>query len=505
MTGETPVRGISGAMIFRPVHDTTGRRSMPGAGGLFFDLHMARRRNLAAGAGCTGKPPDAMPLRLRALCLLALLTAGCNHTAPFVRPGALSTTGRPPTDPGVVTFYALGDWGTGDATQHAVAHALAADVGRLPPDRRRPPFALELGDNVYPKGLPAGWGNPVADSLLEVTFARVYRDVRYRGEMIDFHVVPGNHDYGVAAFDAGDGWGDVAQQATRAEARFPHWHYHPAAEGLPDTNDAAEYAALRARGPVLPRPEALAMPPVTLIALDTQALLDHYAAADTAALRRHWAHFDRLLAAAGPGWTVVFGHHPVRTHGRHGGFRTAEEWTWSGTRGLYAPKAPALRWLPLIPRLAGPFFCAAALTGGARWTRAACPAGLLVSPEATNVLDLTLGRYLLGKKIQDTDHPGNRAFQADLLARLARHHALYLAGHDHSLQLLEPAPGVYQVISGSAGKVSVVGDGADTRFAHAAPGFARLDATATDLWITFFAVDTDTGRALRTARFHLTR
>ncbi len=441
--------------------------------------------------------------------MLALLVAGCNHTAPFVRSAAPYTTTAPPEHAGVVSFYALGDWGTGDATQHAVAQALADDVHRIALDRRVPPFVVELGDNVYSKGLPAGWGNPVADSLLDATFASVYEGVTYRGEMVDFHVVPGNHDYGVKGFGGSDGWGDVLQQETRAEARSPHWKYYPLPvdrREIPDTNDEAEYEALRRRDlRDVALPEAVPLPPglpLTLVALDTQILLDLYAAHDTTRLRRHWHRLDSLLAA-GHGWKVVFGHHPVRTHGRHGGFRTVEEWTWTGTRGLYDQDKLWLKWVPLATRVAGPALCAAALTGGAGWTRVACPAGLLVMPEATNVLDLTLGRYLIGKKIQDTDHPGNRAFQADLLARLTRHGALYLAGHDHSLQFLEPAPGVYQVVSGSAGKVSVVTDGADTRFAHAAPGFARLDVTAADLWVTFFSVDVRTRTTLRTARFRI--
>ena len=63
------------------------------------------------------------------------------------------TTSKPPDGPDVLTFYALGDWGTGDASQRRVGKALAIELDSLAPGRRVAPFVLGLGDNVYQKGL----------------------------------------------------------------------------------------------------------------------------------------------------------------------------------------------------------------------------------------------------------------------------------------------------------------------------------------------------------------
>ena len=57
------------------------------------------------------------------------------------------TENRPNT-PEVITFYALGDWGTGYLKQEPVAIALERNVASITIDRRMPPFAIELGDNI---------------------------------------------------------------------------------------------------------------------------------------------------------------------------------------------------------------------------------------------------------------------------------------------------------------------------------------------------------------------
>ena len=93
------------------------------------------------------------------ICLLLFL-AGCSDTRPFIRkaaPDDLVQPGRPedrPNHQNVLTFFALGDWGTGKGEQKAVAAALGKNVGEIPPGRKVAPFVLGLGDNVYEKGLP---------------------------------------------------------------------------------------------------------------------------------------------------------------------------------------------------------------------------------------------------------------------------------------------------------------------------------------------------------------
>jgi len=352
--------------------------------------------------------------------LVVLLgVAGCAPATPYVRP--VATAGIPvPSGPVVTTFYALGDWGTGDAVQRKVAGMLRDDVGKLGP-RACSPFVLEAGDNVYRYGLPEGWGNPGADSLLDRTFGSVYDGVRYQGEHVVFHIVPGNHDYAWVLWPhAKKGWGDAVQEETRAEALYPGWwRYYPMSlSGHVDPDDRATYEALRAR-PIetVTLPELVYVPeeaPVVVVAIDTQVLLDLYAKHDHAAINRHLDRLDSLLGRSRQPWKIVLGHHPVISYGEHGGYQN------------FHPGHPT-----------------------------------------------------------DLNNQDYRAFRADLKAILREHQAIYIAGHDHTLQLLELGDGSYQVVSGSAGHGSPVTAKRETLYASGDPGYARFDVTPDALWITF--------------------
>lgn len=68
---------------------------------------------------------------------------------------------------------------------------------------------------------------------------------------------------------------------------------------------------------------------------------------------------------------------------------------------------------------------------------------------------------------------------------------VYVAGHDHDQQLLEPRCGVHQVISGAAGQLRPKGVGPDTVFADEELGFARFSAIKDQLRISFHGQDGD--------------
>lgn len=63
---------------------------------------------------------------------------------------------------------------------------------------------------------------------------------------------------------------------------------------------------------------------------------------------------------------------------------------------------------------------------------------------------------------------------------------LYLAGHDHDLQLLEPVNGVHYIVSGAGGKDRSVDWGENTVFAATRLGFTRLTMTHAYGSIEFF-------------------
>ncbi|MDP6042734.1 MAG: hypothetical protein QGG64_29565, partial [Candidatus Latescibacteria bacterium] len=167
-----------------------------------------------------------------------------------------NTTNRPNT-PEVITFYALGDWGAGYLKQEPVAIALERNVASIPKGRRMSPFAIGLGDNIYPSGLPFhkglndliyAWNDPEVINALENTFGQVYKNVHYNDIPIPFHILPGNHDH-EGRNRKKNSTGDILLQETRAENLYPGWWaYYPINHhiaGANDTNDFREYVTLR--------------------------------------------------------------------------------------------------------------------------------------------------------------------------------------------------------------------------------------------------------------------
>jgi hypothetical protein len=63
---------------------------------------------------------------------------------------------------------------------------------------------------------------------------------------------------------------------------------------------------------------------------------------------------------------------------------------------------------------------------------------------------------------------------------------LYLAGHDHDLQLLEPVKGVHYIVSGAGGKDRSVDWGQNTVFAATGLGFTRLSISHAYASVEFF-------------------
>jgi predicted phosphodiesterase len=68
---------------------------------------------------------------------------------------------------------------------------------------------------------------------------------------------------------------------------------------------------------------------------------------------------------------------------------------------------------------------------------------------------------------------------------------LYLAGHDHDLQLLAPQCGVTMVVSGAGSKLRPAGNGPNTQFSDSMPGFVFFEASQTGFAIRFFGLPKD--------------
>lgn len=355
----------------------------------------------------------------------------------------------------VLTFYVLGDWGTGFIAQEPVANALAHNLARVPPNKKVTPFAIELGDNIYESGLPFhpssdaliyAWNDPEVYNLFENTFGQVYKHVTYQNNPLTFHIIPGNHDYDGNSQKKDKKYGDILLQESKGESLYPGWwKYYPidhAVANIKDTNDFREYVYLRTYIDEhsifsLTLPQKLDLPnqdQLVVIAIDTQIFLEMYEENEQALLDRHWTRLDDILRThAHIPWKIVIGHHPIASWGTHGGAQ-------GGIKGKL--------------------------------------------------------RYSLGlmQDLQDGDY---KKFRNQLATIMQKHDVhLYFAGHDHNLQFIElnqhdpqlliAESGYYQLISGSAGKLSKVDeDHKAIAIYDQKNGFMRIDIKGNTCWIEF--------------------
>lgn len=212
------------------------------------------------------------------LCLCAL---GC--TRPVVNAAAsipadagqrAAVVALPPVDAGsphhdtIVRFVAIGDTGKGNADQHTAGDSIGDLCASKGCD-----FVVLLGDNFYPTGVSS-----TNDPQWQTTFIEPYSKVN-----VPFYAVLGNHDYG------GNGSGneiDKGQHEVDYSAVNPKWR--------------------------MPAPHyKFNVGPVDFFVADTNRSM--YALDDRAR-----ADFEQWLPASTAPWKIVFGHHPLKSNGRHG-------------------------------------------------------------------------------------------------------------------------------------------------------------------------------------------
>ncbi len=183
--------------------------------------------------------------------MLALL-AGAMASPLWAAARAAAQKGSNPT--GKLRWLALGDMGSGDRQQQAVADQMAAVHRRRPVD-----LVLMAGDNIYNDG---------DLRQVEKAFSRPYRSLLAAG--VPFHAVLGNHD-----IRTGNGDPQVA------------------------------YAPFGMKG----RWYNLRRGPVEFFLLDTNM---------NAAWLRQLPWLKQALAASSAPWKVVVGHHPIYSSGHYG-------------------------------------------------------------------------------------------------------------------------------------------------------------------------------------------
>lgn len=327
------------------------------------------------------------------------------------------------------SVFLLGDAGAPRAGGDPVLLTLQRQVHTAGPND----VLIFLGDNAYQHGIPDSTDAeyPEARRRLadQLAIAR-----NFPGKVL---VIAGNHDWRQGRRR---GWEYVKNQAKLVAELTGREDVFVPAGGCP--------------GPV----EVRVGPDLTLLLMDTQYWLHpwekpgvdasgHEAAEDLTQTPGESAQSDcentdlpGFLTAVDDALrrnrdrrVLVVGHHPLYSHGEHGGYFPLRTHLFPipGKVGRYVP-------LPVLGSVYA--FC----------------------------------RSLFGN-VQDIPHPRYRAWRNALVELLRRNpNALYTNGHDHNLQLIREN-GLYDLTSGSGSKQNPVAKRANSVFAESIKGFARLD------------------------------
>jgi tartrate-resistant acid phosphatase type 5 len=210
-------------------------------------------------------------LYLALFTLLIFLSMGCklqNNTSrsPECRPSYTVLA----KDAGVqyLEFIALGDAGTGDDEQQAVARAMGKYASQNPVE-----FVLYLGDNFNPDGVDDEY-----DEKFQTYFEQVYDKILLN---IPFYVVLGNHDY------RGDTYAQIEYTNRSSRWRMPDYYYT-----FTSQHDGADLCQF--------------------FAIDTTPIVKW----DRIKEQMTW--LEDALNKSRARWKIVFGHHPVYSNGKQG-------------------------------------------------------------------------------------------------------------------------------------------------------------------------------------------
>ena len=339
----------------------------------------------ASAVSCAGSPPVPAPV-------------------PALAPGDIATS-----------LYLIGDAGKPDSTGEPVLEALRRDLA----SRTSPRVVVFLGDNVYPRGLPAP-GQP-GRRAAERSLRNQVEAVTATGSL--GYLVPGNHDWAKSGVD---GWEAIKRQ-----------------EAFVDSVSGGR--VLLQPGGGCPGPRVVDIGSrLRLVMLDTQWWLhrgpkprypDSNCPADA---ESEIVDSIRAALTGGSGRLLVLAeHHPMRSGGVHGG-----HFDWKDHLFPLRAIKPWL-WIPLP------------------WIGSLYPTA---RQQGISNQDIPSRAY-------------QRLIRALRRALAAAPPALYAAGHDHNLQVLAGGAARLELVSGTGyyGHIDEVVRIRGTLFAGRASGFARLD------------------------------
>lgn len=348
--------------------------------------------------------------------ILTIIFTGCSLREIYIAPGIPQHLPVAPADSVLQSVLLIGDAGEASSVTPEATLQVLTQMAAEHPERNT---ILFLGDNLYPKGLPVPGDpqRPEMERRLDVQIAVGTES----GALTLF--IPGNHD----------------------------WEYHRPG-GLAAVRRQGEYIRAQRKQNIEMMPEQGMPGPhvkdigegLRVIALDTQWWLHAFEKplypGDTDQVQTRRRLLDSLhgaLASAGERTVLVAAHHPLRTHGEHGGF-----FDWKDHLFPLRKLNPLL-WMPL--------------------------------PGLGSLYPLS---RMLGISDQDLSGSENKAMVRAIDSILSNHpRALYVSGHDHTLQVLRNREERYFVVSGNGVEKhdEALTYGEDTMIATREKGFIRLE------------------------------
>jgi acid phosphatase len=185
-----------------------------------------------------------------------------------------------------VQFLALGDFGSGNGDQRAVAAAMAATSAKDPVS-----FIVSVGDNIYESGVTS-----VTDPQWKTKFEMMYDQPSLS---VPFYAVFGNHDV------RSNAQAQIDYTTVSRHWKMPAEYYTFTASAATDTlgmhdSTSVQFFCINTN------------PIAYLSAAEASAL------PDTGAERRQLHWLDSALARSTARWRVVVGHHTIYSGGEHG-------------------------------------------------------------------------------------------------------------------------------------------------------------------------------------------
>ncbi len=326
-----------------------------------------------------------------------------------------------PTAKPILHISLIGDAGYAGPSNDAPIAAIARAAKRID----TPELTIYLGDNIYGDGMPPA-GDPdriraegVLDSQLKVFAA----DTAMTGFFI-----PGNHDW--------DGMGEDSRSSLIRQSDYIRTATGSRIRLIPDSAQP---------GPVLVMRNDI----LQVIAFDSQWWLHQFdkpsypGVAPDSAMRSAIADSLHILLSEYDGKvSIVLAHHPLETHGPHGGYFPVTDHIF--------PLTHVVPWLWLPLPVVGSAYPVARASGYSEQD---------ITSDEYELYSRTISRVV------------------NIATSRGRGPVFFASGHEHDLQVIQPNDDLWYLVSGNGilDHATAISEGPNTRFASEMAGYMTLD------------------------------